>query len=137
MSERNTCSDHADPSDDTRGHIDPCECALYVSDKTDSLIGILDGVCYVNPPKVVVGMDTKSVSQCQQQWSRDLGPDWKQELRQQLPACILKTDKRDKLFLKRDCLKHGDLGKGFVMSAECVRDVQEDLSCLEDHLTSS
>ena len=124
------CNDHYEP-------VDPCECAKYVSDKTDSLIGILDDVCYVNPPVVVRGMEVKSVSQCQQQWARDLGPDWKQELRQQLPACILKTDRSDKRFLKPDCLTHGDLGKGFFMSAKCVRDVQEDQSCLEDHLTSS
>ena len=53
--------------------IDPCECALYVSDKIRA-IGIRDGVCYMNPPSGVAVMDAKSVRQCQTQWADQLGP---------------------------------------------------------------
>ena len=139
MPERRTCNDHYEPSSaDTRGHVDPCECALYVSDKTDALIGILDNVCYVNPPQGVPDMEVKSVSQCQQHWEHKFGQDWKQELRQRLPACIRQRDRNDKQFMKSHCLipAGGDLGVGFRMNEECISDAQEDQICLEDHLRS-
>ena len=139
MSEQRTCNDRADPSSgDTRGRLDPCECAKYVSDKTTASIGILDNVCYVNPPVVVRGMEVKSVSECQQQWEHELGQDWKQELRQRLPACIRQRDRNDKQFMKSHCLTPagGDLGVGFRMNKKCISDAQEDQICLEDHLRS-